>query len=356
VKLSCRAFRSVVRVALFGTMVPNRRTLRKKCDGRHNTDPRITELEALLTGGKYPLVEGFVSHDEDGTLHTHIEVFMDKLYSRPDSRVFMPEADEVNALVLEGTKTAGPVLRYVKSSRALKSLTLHRERNVYNDVNCQIAGLFFQAILDANLLEELHIISYVIIGRSMQSRAEFSNLLKSTCSLKTVRLTCFKSDDETRWLEDALRSNTSIERMEMHSATVAIVRAFASLPKLRELVLPSFDYRFTTSGMRALSELLSTTKSLDLLDLGEIDITGEMMLALVVGLRANQSLTRLLFHPSTQFPSDDTSLPTTCSPPLLNHMACDSLAMEVLLIPWQKQWFGQLNRVKICRRIRSVQR
>jgi hypothetical protein len=204
--------------ALFGTMAPKRRSRRKKRDGLHNADPRITELEALLTGGKFPLVEGHVSHDEDGTLRTYIEVFMDKLYSRKWPHVYMPEAEAVNALVLHGTKAAGPVLQYVKSSSALKSLTLHRERNEYNDVNCQLAGLFYQAILDANVLDELHIQSYVIIGRSPQSRAEFANLLKSTCSLKTVGLTCYNSNGETRWLEDALRSNTTIERVEMHGA------------------------------------------------------------------------------------------------------------------------------------------
>jgi hypothetical protein len=139
-------------------------------------------------------------------------------------------------------------------------------------------------------------------------RAEFPNLLTSTRSLKSLELSrvpllmsISTLPSVTLWLKNALRSNTSIERLVLTHASATIVQSLVSHPNLRELVLRSFEGPVKS----ALAELLSITKSLDLLDLAYIRLTGEGMQTLVEGLQANLSLTRLLFDPWSGFPYTD---------------------------------------------------
>jgi hypothetical protein len=74
----------------------------------------------------------------------------------------------VNALVWEGTKAAGPILEYVKSSSALKCLAIDVDiiDSGWYEVNVKLASLFYQAIADGQTLEELHIGSWDIVDQS----------------------------------------------------------------------------------------------------------------------------------------------------------------------------------------------
>jgi hypothetical protein len=285
-------------------MAPNRHTRKKRCD----ENPHLTALKVLFNGPKFRYGEASFSEEHGAKLDLSLTTF----YTRQprDSRLEVHDPEEVNALVREGTKAAGPILEYVKSSSALRCMAIgvDSEDKGWDEVNIKLADLFYKAIADAQTLEELNIWSWDVMD---QPRAAFLNLLASTHSLKILGLCGYRfRSNQAQWLGDALRSATGIERVVLEGAYAPIVQALISLPNLCELVLPMpcFYRRSESSlGVEALKELLSNTKALDLLDLGEIHLAQEQMQTLVVGLQANQTVTRLLFHPSTEFPSGDTT-------------------------------------------------
>jgi hypothetical protein len=236
---------------------------------------------------------------------THINLELGRFY---DERVStLPER-----LVLEAAKAAGPLLQYIQTSPSLVSITLTHRKICDVNVHGQLAGLFFQATATNPhaKLRELCIDQWENIDLA---RADFAHLMQTTSSLKKLEISVDSATDST-WLKEALQTNTTLECLDVSQAHGPCANIFSALvlhPRLRELVLPvtSYGQGDTMSFINSLAQLLSSTTSLDLLDLGPIDYSRSAMQTLSSALQVNSSITRLLFHHDSRFPARDTSFP-----------------------------------------------
>jgi hypothetical protein len=295
------------------------------CDLLRKNDPRITEVRSCdyknPQNGKQRYHR--IGKALQGNTHiTGIEMNLGELYTLKggelDEDKYMCydylESEQVEDLVGEGKKSAGPILDYIRTCSSLRKLRLSfLGCEDWNLVNGRLAGHFYEAVL-ANphpALEELRVDRWEYIDIPKE---EFIRLL-ATQPLKrlTIRTGLAMTRDHFRepstftvpWLHAALNACPNLEYLallktdmrgglELDGVYNGVISSLASHPALQELRVRIDDGTSSDVPAESLAKLLSSTGSLQTLELEGCTFFTEAMENFVTGLQSNSTLTRLV--------------------------------------------------------------
>jgi hypothetical protein len=300
------------------------------CELLRKNDPRITQIRYYeyhdpKDGKPY---HGIGQALQGNNHITAIEVLLGQLYTLdqeldPEYEYWCYDnldSEELEDLVEEGAASAEPLLSYIHSCTSLHALQLSCQHEEWNLVNGKLAGMFYQAVLDnpRSGLEELQVDKWEEIDIP---REEFTHLL-ATQPLKrlTLRMGVPLTRDilanlETNslnftalWLNEALHSCISLEYlslldlamqggggyMELDRLFDSVISSLGSHPCLRELRVRLDDSTNEDIPAEALSQLLSSTGSLETLHLSGVSFSSNGMKHIAAGLQSNNTLIRLL--------------------------------------------------------------